>query len=107
MEFTLNDEQAAFRDALRTMLSDLCPPSAVRAAWGNETGRTDKLWAVLDDMGAFDVGPIELALVLEEAGRAALPEPVLEHAAVGVPALRDAGVEAPGVVSVGLAVAPL
>src|SRR5207244_5107674 len=109
MRFAFTDEQAAFRDAVRGMLDDACTPAVVRAAWHNETGRSDKVWALLDEMGAFDVGEIELSLVLEEAGRAAVPEPVLEHAAVGVAALRDVGeaVPAGAVVSVGMEGAPL
>jgi alkylation response protein AidB-like acyl-CoA dehydrogenase len=109
VRFAFTDEQLAFRDALRGMLDDLCAPDVVRAAWTSDTGRTEKLWTLLDDMGAFDVEEVELALVLTETGRAALPEPVLEHAAVGVPALREAGVDvAPGsVVTVGFVEAPL
>ena len=109
MRFAFTDEQVAFRDAVRGMLEDLCGPDVVRAAWHSETGRTDKLWTLLDEMGAFDVEEVELALVLTETGRAALPEPVLEHAAVGVPALREAGATvAPGdVVSVALEESPL
>ena len=109
MRFAFTDEQLAFRDAVRGMLDDLCPPGVVRAAWESDTGRTEKLWRLLDEMGAFDVEEVELALVLTETGRAALPEPVLEHAAIGVPALREAGVDVPpgGVVSVGMAEAPL
>jgi hypothetical protein len=37
---------------------------------------------------------VDLVLLLEEAGRAALPEPLVEHTAVAVPALRDHGGEA-------------
>lgn len=109
MRFAFTDEQLAFRDAVRGMLDDLCGPDVVRGAWHSATGRTEKLWALLDEMGAFEVEEVELALVLTEAGRAALPEPVLEHAAVGLPALREAGVDLPagGVVTVGLAEAPL
>jgi len=109
VRFAFTDEQLAFRDAVRGMLDDLCGPDVVRAAWHNDTGRTEKLWTLLDEMGAFDVEEVELALVLTETGRAALPEPVLEHAAVGLPALREAGVDVPagGVVTVGFVEAPL
>jgi alkylation response protein AidB-like acyl-CoA dehydrogenase len=109
VRFAFTDEQLAFRDAVRGMLDDLCGPDVVRAAWRSDTGRTEKLWTLLDEMGAFEVEEVELALVLTEAGRAALPEPVLEHAAVGLPALREADVDLPvgGVVTVGLAEAPL
>jgi len=109
MRFAFTEEQVAFRDAVRSMLEDACTPEVVRAAWSNDTGRSDKVWALLEEMGAFDVGEIELALVLEETGRAAAPEPVLEHAAVGAPALRDSGEDVPAgaVVSVAVDEAPL
>jgi alkylation response protein AidB-like acyl-CoA dehydrogenase len=107
VRFALTDEQEAFRGTVRELLAHRCPPSAVRAAW--EKGEPDDaLWAAVAGVGAFEVGPLELTLVMEEAGRSAVPAPLLEHAAVGLPALRDAGLAEPnGLVSVGVALAPL
>lgn len=103
MFFGFTDEQVAFRDAVRDLLADACPPSAVRAAWSGEgPGWDPKLWTRLGEMGVLGalappaagglgLGEVDLVLVIEEAGRAALPGPIVEHAAVGLPLLVAAG----------------
>ena len=101
MRFAFSDEQLAFRDAVRDLLERECPPSAVRAAWENESGRTDKVWDRLAEMGVLGLlapesagglggNEVDGVLPLEETGYAALPEPVVEHAFVAVPLLDDA-----------------
>jgi len=103
VDFSFTDDQLQFRDAVRTLLDDRCPPAAVRSAWTNETGRIEGLWARLADMGVLGLmapeergglgmGEVDLVLLLEEAGRAAVPDPLLEHTAVAIPTLSDAGV---------------
>ena len=47
MRFAFTDDQLAFRDAVRDLLAKECPPSAVRDAWTNDTGRTSTAWAAL------------------------------------------------------------
>jgi len=78
MRFTFDAEQLEFRDAARNLLEKECPASAVRAAWSNDTGRVPGLWARLVDMGLFELGEVDSILVLEETGRACVPEPVVE-----------------------------
>jgi alkylation response protein AidB-like acyl-CoA dehydrogenase len=46
---------------------------------------------VPEALGGLGLDDLDLVLVLEEAGRAAAPEPLLETTAVGAPLLRDAG----------------
>lgn len=98
MRFAFTDDQLGFRGSLRDMLAKECPASAVRGCWSNETGRVPGLWKQLGDLGLLGIngpeehgglglGAADLVLPLEEAGRAALPEPLLEHAAVAVPLL--------------------
>jgi alkylation response protein AidB-like acyl-CoA dehydrogenase len=97
MRFAFSDDQLALRDAVRDFLEKECPPSVVREAWTNATGRSG-LWAKLGALGVLGVlAPerdgglggdfLDLVLLLEETGRAALPEPVVEHAAVALPEL--------------------
>ena len=73
----------------------------MRAAWTNDTGarpgcgRGSASMGVLGVLapeadGGLGLDDVDLVLLLEETGRAALPEPVVEHAAVGVPLLADA-----------------
>jgi alkylation response protein AidB-like acyl-CoA dehydrogenase len=68
----------------------------VRAAWTNDTGRVPGLWDRLAAMGVIGLlAPesdgglgltfVDLVLVLEETGRYAVPEPIVETAAWAVP----------------------
>jgi alkylation response protein AidB-like acyl-CoA dehydrogenase len=97
MRFAFSEEQLSMRDAVRGFLEKECPPKVVRDAWTNDTGRSG-LWPRLGEMGVLGVlAPeadggfggdfLDLVLLLEETGWAALPEPVVEHAAVGTPLL--------------------
>ncbi len=96
MELAFTDDQLAFRDAVRDLLEKECPPTVVRAAWTNEDGRSGAAWRALGEMGVLGalipeadggLGLTELDVVLlaEEAGWAALPEPFVEHVLVGAP----------------------
>jgi alkylation response protein AidB-like acyl-CoA dehydrogenase len=98
VHFAFSDEQLALRDATRDLLANECTPAHVRAAWTNETGRVPGLWKHLADMGVIGLlAPeaegglgltfVDLVLVLEETGRFAVPEPIVETAAWGVPLL--------------------
>jgi alkylation response protein AidB-like acyl-CoA dehydrogenase len=99
VDFGFSEQQLAFRDAVRDLLQDACPPAAVRRAWEGDGPVYDaKLWARLAEMGVIGMlGPVEagglgldevdLVLVLEELGRSACPGPIMEHVAVAVPAL--------------------
>jgi alkylation response protein AidB-like acyl-CoA dehydrogenase len=83
MRFAFEPEQLEFRDVARNLLEKECPPSAVRAAWDNDTGRVPGLWDRLVDLGLFELDELDSILVLEETGRACVPEPVVEAWALG------------------------
>jgi alkylation response protein AidB-like acyl-CoA dehydrogenase len=83
MKFAFDAEQLEFRDAARNLLEKECPASAVRAAWSNDTGRVPGLWDRLVEMGLFELDEVDSILVLEETGRACVPEPVVEAWALG------------------------
>jgi len=83
MRFAFDAEQLEFRDAARNLLDKECPASAVRAAWSNDTGRVPGLWDRLVEMGLFELDEVDSILVLEETGRACVPEPVVEAWALG------------------------
>ena len=100
MRFALTDDQAAFSRAVRELMVRTCPPSAVRAAWERDPALDLDRWSRLGEMGVLGLavpeahgglglGAVALAAVLEETGGAALPEPVVEHAAVAGPLLAD------------------
>jgi alkylation response protein AidB-like acyl-CoA dehydrogenase len=102
MDFTFSEEQRMMAGALRTLLDDICAPGALRRVFeaGDATAGEER-WQRLSELGLFGVlapearGGMGLAdadfvLLAEEAGRAALPEPLAEQAGVAVPALSEA-----------------
>lgn len=98
MYFQFTEDQRGFQESVRKFLEKECTPAHIRTSWTTETGRLPELWAKLAEIGLFSLlvpeehgglasSEVDLVLLLEETGRAALPEPVLETAAVGVPLL--------------------
>lgn len=94
MRFGLDDDREALRSTARDLLTELCPPAAVRAAWTRPPDAA--AWNALADAGALAVlvpqsegglglDETYLVPVLEEAGRAALPHPLAETALVAAP----------------------
>jgi alkylation response protein AidB-like acyl-CoA dehydrogenase len=111
MRFAFTDDQLDFRDAVRDLLANECPPSVVRAAWENDDGRSGAAWHALAEMGVLGaLAPesdgglgltvLDLVLIVEETGYAALPEPLVEHALVAVPVLDDPTRAATGEITV-------
>ncbi len=102
MDFDFSEEQYLLRDTVRDLLGKESSPAAVRAAWESDTGRSPERWRKLGEMGVLGLlvpeqyggsgmDEVDMVLVLEEAGRHVLPEPVLESAALAAPLLARAG----------------
>ena len=103
MYFGFDDDQLAVRDTVGALLDDRCPLAAVEQAW--EEGGSTSLRGVWGELAALGVqgllapessggsglGDVTLALILAETGRVALPLPIMETAAVGVPMVMAAG----------------
>ncbi len=98
MKFSFTDDQRLFAEGLRDLLTNECPPSLVRHTWENGVGHAPELWSMLGDMGVLGLlvpeseggmgsDAVDAVLLFQELGRAAVPGPVLEHMAVGAPAL--------------------
>ena len=102
MDFSFSDEQEQLRELVRTVLDAECTPDALRAfELADDEGRATlarNRWAVLAELGApalvvpesargLGRSDVDLVGVLEEAGRACLPEPLLETAALAAPTL--------------------
>jgi alkylation response protein AidB-like acyl-CoA dehydrogenase len=89
VHFVLSEEQQQIRDAVRSTLAAALPTSRVRQHWaGEETG----IGALLADLGVLGLelpeaeggmglGPTWWIGVMEEAGYAALPYPLIEQLA--------------------------
>jgi len=104
MRFAFTEQQILFRDVVREMLARECPPAAVRAAWSDQPLSQLRAWqslaqlgvvggAIGERYGGLGLSDLDLILVLEETGRAALPAPIVEHA-VGLRLLEALGAEA-------------
>ncbi|WP_456697760.1 acyl-CoA dehydrogenase family protein [Aeromicrobium sp. P5_D10] len=90
MDFTLDAEQTALRDAVRGLLSKAYDSSETRReVTKTDPGWDDKTWQRLAEMGAlglpfaeedggFGAGPVEVSIVAEEIGRVIAPEPYVE-----------------------------
>jgi len=109
VEFAFTDDQRELAAAVRQVLERECTPADLRvlheastpdpAAVGGDAGRRSReRWRVLAELGAtgllapegaggLGLDDVALVGVLEEAGRAALPEPLAETAGLVVPVL--------------------
>jgi alkylation response protein AidB-like acyl-CoA dehydrogenase len=98
MHFAFTPDQELFATGLRDLLAKECTPAHVRAVWDDGTGHDPALWAHLAALGVFGMlvpeseggmggTEVDLVLLLEELGRAAVPGPVIESAAVVAPAV--------------------
>ena len=99
LEFTADQEE--LRTSVRAVLTRECPPSLVREVVEKGTP-ADDLWAAMVDLdwpaltidpayGGLGLGFVELAVVVEELGRAIAPGPFLPTVSQFVPAIREAG----------------
>jgi alkylation response protein AidB-like acyl-CoA dehydrogenase len=101
MRLQPDEDALAFAVAVRDLLSQACDAQALRAAWDSPDGRVPGLWKRLADMGVaglvvpenYDGAGLDLTgamPVFVEAGRAALPEPLVATA-TGAALLAHAG----------------
>lgn len=97
MRFVLEPEQQDMADTLRAMFTAADVPAIARSWADGDAESWRKLWRSLADLGVTGVtlpeergglglGPVELALCLQECGYAGLPGPVIESLAF-LPAL--------------------
>lgn len=101
MDFTFNDEQQQFADALRRYLDKSYGFEARQAIVQSESGVSDAHWTAFTELGltalpvpeaqgGFNGSPIDMLVVMQELGRALVVEPYWATA-VGIEALRLAG----------------
>ena len=100
MRFTFTEEQLLFQQTVRELLAKAFPAEELRTAWIDATGRSRRRWAQLaslgvigmlvpTDSGGLGMDEVDLVLPLEETGRAAVPEPIVETAAVATRLLSE------------------
>jgi alkylation response protein AidB-like acyl-CoA dehydrogenase len=102
MDFDFTQEQVMLRDLTREFMTRESTPKAVRAAMDDERGFSDSTWQQLAEMGLQGVtidagyggqglGMVELALVLDEMGRAAYPAPFFATVVLAAGAIAATG----------------
>lgn len=102
MRFAFTDDQKMLRDTVREVLQRECAPEVVRAVWEGRPEGAAAVWTTLADTGVIgmtaseDAGGMAMTeldsiLPFEEIGYAALPGPMVDTVAVGIPLLDAAG----------------
>ena len=88
MEFDLSKPQQLLRESAREVFARQCPMERVRALMAGESAFDEGLWRTLSEQGwvglhlpesagGLGLGLVELAVVVEEMGRACVPGPFL------------------------------
>ncbi|ANS80063.1 acyl-CoA dehydrogenase domain protein [Serinicoccus hydrothermalis] len=104
MRYAFSPEQQAFGESATDLFARHCSPGAQRLSWTDDSGRDPSLWRGVVDLGApailvseeydgFAGTECDLLPVLEEAGRQAVPDALLESVFVGPFALVACGSE--------------
>lgn len=101
MELDLTSDQEDLRDNVRSVLAEVCPMTLVREITERDAPSTpvwesmvELGWPALtvpEDLGGLGLGPVELALVLEEMGRVVTPGPFLATTTQFLPAVLELG----------------
>jgi alkylation response protein AidB-like acyl-CoA dehydrogenase len=104
MNFALTDDQVMIRDAAASFLADASGSTAVRAAMAGPAGFDAAAWqrigselgwcgvAINESHGGMGLGPVELVLIQEQAGRRLLCAPFFSTVCVGATMLQQLAV---------------
>jgi len=98
MDFGLSEEQQQLRDSARELLAGECPTTAVRKAMASDEGTLLELYAqiaklgwtgliVPEQFGGAGLRMLDMAVVLEEQGYAAMPGPFLFSSGIAADAI--------------------
>ena len=104
MDFTFSEDQLLFQQSLRDFLVHEVTPARIRQGWESDSGRDERLWRQLSDLGVvgmtvpeqyrgLGMAELDFVLVAQECGYVALPEPLVQTVLVAVPMLLDLGGE--------------
>src|SRR5260370_11602974 len=102
MDFGLSEEQQQLKESAREFLSGECPTPAVRKIMASEDGYPRELYAqiaelgwsgliVPEEFGGAGLGMLDMAMILEEGGYAAMPGPFLFSSVLAASALKLGG----------------
>jgi alkylation response protein AidB-like acyl-CoA dehydrogenase len=105
MDFSLTEEQEMLRTSARDFLQEKCPKTLVKAMEKDPRGYPPDLWKEMAGLGwlglvfpesyeGSGMSFVDLAVLMEEAGRACLPGPFFSTVVLGGLTLLDAGTDA-------------
>jgi len=95
MDFGLSEEQEMLQQTVRGFVQAECPTTRLRTLFDEGSGHDPKLWSALvemglaglivpEDQGGAGLEVLDLALVAEVLGEAAMPSPFLGHSLAGL-----------------------
>ena len=104
MDFGLSDEQRQLKETARDFLRNECPATIVRKVMADADGIPRELYreiaklgwtglTVPEKYGGAGMTTLDMAVLLEECGYAAMPGPFLFSSAIAAPALASGGSE--------------
>jgi len=104
MKLNLTEEQEMLRKTARDFLAEKCPKRFVKQMEESETGYSKELWQEMAELGWMglvfpekygggDMNFLDLAVLLEEMGRACLPSPFFSTVILGGLPILDLGKE--------------
>jgi alkylation response protein AidB-like acyl-CoA dehydrogenase len=103
MNFALTEDQALIRDAAESFLADVSDSAAVRRAMATDLGYDETVWqrlagelgwcgiAIAEEHGGLGLGPVELVLIQEQAGRRLLCAPFYSTVCMAATVLQELG----------------
>jgi alkylation response protein AidB-like acyl-CoA dehydrogenase len=102
MDFGLSEEQQQLKESARAFLSGECPTTVVRKIMTSEDGYPRELYGqiarlgwcglvVPEEFGGAGLGMLDMAMILEEGGYAAMPGPFLFSSVLAASALKLGG----------------
>lgn len=104
MDFSLSEEQQLLKNSARDFLNTECPKSVVREIEASESGYSLDIWNKMaelgwmglplpEEYGGADFSLLDLAILFEEIGRAAMPSPMFSNVVQGALTVLDWGTE--------------
>lgn len=104
MDFALTEEQEMLKKSARDFLNAECPKSLVRQIEAGDVGYSAELWKKMaalgwmglplpEKFGGAELKLLDLAVLFEEFGRAAVPGPMFCSVALGALPIMDWGTE--------------
>jgi len=104
VDFALSAEQELLKKEMRHFLETECPKSMVKKLEASEIGYSPEMWKKMADLGWLGLilpeeyggvggNLMDLAVLLEEVGRATAPSPIFSTMAMGVLPILEAGTD--------------